>query len=31
VDPGGATANVNILSNEDEPDRILTTFGPYPP
>lgn len=29
VDPGGATFNVHVLSNEDETDRVLTTFGPY--
>jgi hypothetical protein len=29
VNPGGATANVHVLSNEDETDRVLTTFGPY--
>jgi hypothetical protein len=29
VDPGGATANVHVLSNEDETDRVLTTFSPY--
>jgi hypothetical protein len=29
VEPGGATANVYVPSNEDETDRVLTTFGPY--
>jgi hypothetical protein len=29
VDPGGATFNIHILSNEDETDRVLTAFGPY--
>ena len=29
MDPGRATFNVHVLSNEDETDRVLTTFGPY--
>lgn len=29
VDPGGSTFRVHILSNEDETDRVVATFGPY--
>lgn len=29
VDPGGATFHVFILSNEDEEDRVVGSFGPY--
>ncbi len=29
VDPGGSTFRVHVLSNEDEEDRVLGTFGPY--
>jgi beta-lactamase superfamily II metal-dependent hydrolase len=29
VDPGGSTFRVHILSNEDEADRVVATFGPY--
>lgn len=29
VDPGGSTYRVHVLSNQDENDRIIATFGPY--
>ena len=29
VDPGGSTFRVHVLSNEDEEDRVVGTFGPY--
>ena len=29
VDPGGATFRVHVLSNQDEDDRVIATFGPY--
>jgi hypothetical protein len=29
VDPGGSTFRVHILSNEDESDRVIASFGPY--
>ena len=29
VDPGGSTFRVHVLSNQDESDRVLASFGPY--
>lgn len=29
VPPGGATFQVHVLSNDDESDRLLKSFGPY--
>jgi hypothetical protein len=29
VDPGGSIYHVHILSNENEEDRLIGTFGPY--
>jgi beta-lactamase superfamily II metal-dependent hydrolase len=29
VDPGGSTFRVHALSNEDESDHVLASFGPY--
>ncbi len=29
VDPGGSTFRVHVLSNEDENDRVVASFGPY--
>ena len=29
VDPGGSTFHVHVLSNEDESDRMVASFGPY--
>lgn len=29
VDPGGSTFRVHVLSNEDEEDRLVASFGPY--
>jgi beta-lactamase superfamily II metal-dependent hydrolase len=29
VEPGGAVFHVHILSNEDEEDRVIGSFGPY--
>jgi hypothetical protein len=29
VDPGGSTYRVHVLSNEDENDRVVASFGPY--
>jgi hypothetical protein len=29
VDPGGSTFRVHVLSNEDESDRVIASFGPY--
>jgi hypothetical protein len=29
VDPGGSTFHVHILSNQDESDRVVASFGPY--
>lgn len=29
VDPGGSNYHVHVLSNEDETDRVVASFGPY--
>jgi hypothetical protein len=29
VDPGGSTYRVHVLSNEDETDRVVASFGPW--
>ncbi len=29
VDPGGATFRVHVLSNQNEEDRVIASFGPY--